>query len=433
MPMVAQGVLTLGLEDLAWQASTIKLTPPDNWIGHLENHMPRARDAIAQVYLGKFAAFFGTTLLRGYGGLLADLNNFPAQDAPGLARRMLRAPEPQVHHLPVGDPARGFQVRLTRYLGGTRGPVVLAPGFTVRASSFATDTVEQNLVEALCAQGYDCWLFDYRASADSGSPVAPFTIDDIAREDWPAAVRFILQTSGARDLQAMVHCVGAMSLLMALLDGLQGVRSLIASQLTLHPVTDWLNAAKADIGLAQLLEGYAPLNGQFNSVPGTSELDRTIDTVAWQLPVPAGEACKNPLCRRVFAVFGPSYAHAQLNHATHTALGGMFGPVSLHPFEQLSLIMQRGKAVDADGANSYLTPQKAKRLALPISFMAGAGNQLFFPETSLRTQAWLSRFNDPALYRREVFEGYAHMDLFVGKNAARDVYPWIVQELDRHN
>ena len=29
--------------------------------------------------------------------------------------------------------------------------------------------------------------------------------------------------------------------------------------------------------------------------------------------------------------------------------------------------------------------------------------------------------------------GYSHMDLFVGKDAARDVYPVITAELDRFN
>ncbi|WP_326541244.1 GMC oxidoreductase [Pseudorhodoferax sp.] len=432
-PLVAQGMLTLGLEDLLWQASTIRLEPPTGRLGDLERRVPRAGTAITEAYLGQFAGFFGTTLMRAYGGLLADLNNFPAQDAATLPRRALRTPAPETHSVPVGDPARGFKIRLTRYRGGTRGPVLLAPGFTIRASSFATDTVDCNLVEALCARGYDCWLFDYRASADSGSPVAPFDIDDIVREDWPAAVAFVLQQTGARDLQAIAHCVGAMSLLMALLDGLQGLRSLIASQLTLHPVTNWLNEAKADIGLVRLLENYAPLADRFDSVPGTTDLDRTIDTVAWQVPVPTGEACKNPLCRRVFAIFGPSYTHAQLNHATHTALSRMFGPVSLRPFEQLSLVMQRGKAVDAAGRDRYATPANAPRLALPIGFVAGGNNQLFSPETSLRTQAWLSRFNDPQLYRRQVFAGYAHMDLFVGRDAARDVYPWLIAELDRFN
>jgi cholesterol oxidase len=62
--------------------------------------------------------------------------------------------------------------------------------------------------------------------------------------------------------------------------------------------------------------------------------------------------------------------------------------------------------------------------------VAGADNQLFFPEGSLRTQAWLSRLNDPSLYTRHVFEGYAHMDLFVGRNAARDVFPTLIAQLE---
>ena len=425
--MVAQGILTLDLEDLLWQASTVEVKPPASLPGVLEAHVPAAERAIASAYLARFGAFFGMTLFRAYGGLLADLHNFPALDLAQLPRRALRAPAPVAHSVEVGD---GFRIRLTRYAGGTLGPVVLAPGFSVRASSFATDTVDQNLVEALCARGYDVWLFDYRASPDSGSPIAPYTIDDIARTDWPAAVRFVLQATGAADLQAIAHCVGSMSLLMALLDGMTGVRSLVSSQLTLHPVTGWLNDAKADIGLARVLESYAPLDGRFDSVPGSTELDREIDTLAFKVPVPDGEQCNNPLCHRVFSIFGASYAHAQLNHATHTALAEMFGSVALHPFEHLSLIMQRAKAVDSAGRDVYVTPANAPRLALPICFVAGADNQLFFPEGSLRTQAWLSRLNDPSLYTRHVFEGYAHMDLFVGRNAARDVFPTLIAQLE---
>ena len=427
-PLVAQGILTLDLEDLLRQAFSLRLEPPTNLLGELEQQVPAARDAINAAYLAKFGGFFGTTLFRAYGGLLADLSNFPALDLPQLQRRALRAPVPVTHRVDVGD---GFEIKLTRYAGGARGPVVLAPGFSVRASSFATDTVEQNLVEALCARGYDVWLFDYRASPDSGSPIAPFTIDDIARIDWPAAVRFILEATGAPDLQAIAHCVGSMSLLMALLDGMTGVRSIVSSQLTLHPVTNWLNYAKADLGLARLLEGYAPLEDRFDCVPGTTDLDREIDTLAWKVPVPDGEECKNPLCRRVFSIFGPSYTHAQLNNATHTALAEMFGCVSLRPFEQLSLMMQQARAVDSEGGDVYLVPEKAKRLALPISFVAGAGNQLFFPETCIRTQRWLSAFNDPALYTRHIFDGYAHMDLFIGRDAARDVYPYLITQLER--
>ena len=70
------------------------------------------------------------------------------------------------------------------------------------------------------------------------------------------------------------------------------------------------------------------------------------------------------------------------------------------------------------------------RLALPITFIAGAENRLFVPEGSERSLLWLRDHNDPALYRRHVIENYAHMDCFCGKNAVEDVYPLILEHLE---
>ena len=45
----------------------------------------------------------------------------------------------------------------------------------------------------------------------------------------------------------------------------------------------------------------------------------------------------------------------------------------------------------------------------------------------------MSSVNDATLYQRIVFPDYAHMDCYIGKDAARDIYPTIVAELDRFN
>jgi pimeloyl-ACP methyl ester carboxylesterase len=311
--------------------------------------------------------------------------------------------------------------------------LVLAPGFSVRASSFASPTVKTNLVEHLLAEGYDVWLFDYRASADSGNPtkrVRPFTIDDIARYDWPAAIAKIQQVTGKESVQAMAHCVGSMSLLMGLARGMvTGVSSMIASQLTLHPVTDWMNYMKADLDMAHLMSSLGKAGEFFDFSSGDSETDHMIDAIAYNLPVPSGQACKNPTCRRVFGVYGPSYDHAQLSHETHVALAGMFSRISTAPFEQLQRIMQLGRAIGADGDNFYLTDEGAKNLQLPITFLAGLNNQIFFPESSQRTLAWLQMTNDADLYRLCQIPGYAHMDLFIGQNSAKEVFPVLVEEL----
>src|SRR6185295_9166798 len=78
-------------------------------------------------------------------------------------RRALRAPQPEVHRLMTSD---GVQLRLTRYRGGPRGPILLAHGLSVSSRIFTTDTIATNLLEFLCAHGFDVWLIDLRVSID---------------------------------------------------------------------------------------------------------------------------------------------------------------------------------------------------------------------------------------------------------------------------
>ena len=428
---VARGVMTLDVQDLIRQASTLAVTQKPGWF----NRIGFLRRAIETTFLGGVASFFGTTVLAAYGGLLADLDDSERLTDQARRRRPINAPEPVVQRIPASD---GCWLKLYRYCpdpAGGRPPVILAPGFSVNASSFATDTVDENLVEFLCRNGYDVWLFAYRGSPDSGSSTRPFTIDDIARRDWPAAVAHVSEVTG-QEVQIVAHCVASMTVLMALLDGMTGVRSVICSQTTLHPIVGWLNDLKADIGLAALLHRVdlpslgIDMRHKVNLVPGTSRADHVLDVACWTVPVPSGEACTNPLCRRVFALWGPSYTHAQLGPTTHTALREMFGEVSTTPLEQLSAIVSGGVVVDAQGRDTYL-PNVAN-LALPVDFVAGARNQFFSPESSQRTFDWLVAHNGPTFYTRNVFPDYAHMDFWIGRRANVDIFPYVLARLEAH-
>ena len=95
--------------------------------------------------------------------------------------------------------------------------------------------------------------------------------------------------------------------------------------------------------------------------------------------------------------------------------------------------MRQGQVVDKEGLNTYLP--RVDALQLPLTFIAGEDNAIFYPETSARTFQWLCAHNDPDLYRRKVFADYAHMDMFIGKNAAESGGPFefILEQLDEHN
>src|SRR5262249_28563583 len=70
-----------------------------------------------------------------------------------------------------------------------------------------------------------------------------------------------------------------------------------------------------------------------------------------------------------------------------------------------------------------------QRLALPITYIHGEHNRCFLPESTQATFDALVAANGASLYRREVVSGYGDLDCIIGKHAARDVYPLILNHL----
>ena len=148
----------------------------------------------------------------------------------------------------------GTEIRLTHYAMGSKGPIVLAPGYGNAARAFAVDTVPKNYVQFLGEHGYDVWLLDYRASPDLEASRTQFTVDDIAMRDWPAAIDAVRRHTGADSVQAMGHCVGGLSLFMAIGGGLEGLRSATFSSLAGHPIATPGNRVRAGAHLATMFK-----------------------------------------------------------------------------------------------------------------------------------------------------------------------------------
>ena len=129
---------------------------------------------------------------------------------------------------------------------------------------------------------------------------------------------------------------------------------------------------------------------------------------------------------------GDVYRHDQLNDATHDIIHEMFGIGNMTGFKHLTRLIREERDVDAKGNDVYMRNVKEwgqTRIAL----LQGAENGIFEPEGSKRTYEWLCQANGPELYSRHVIEKYGHMDLFIGRDAARDVFPTILDALDRDN
>ena len=412
-PVAGKGMVRIHVSDFRRQLGTMKVIGAKNKFEELKT-------------MARFGRFFLGALNEVYGGVFAKPSSFEPE-APPREHRPLRTGPPEIHHFETSD---GVGLKLTRFEGGAKGPVLLSPGFGTSALAYTIDTTETNFPEFLYEAGYDVWVFDYRASPDLPSASTQFTLDDIALYDYPAAVETVLSRTRADSLQIMAHCIGSATMLMSLANGLEGVRSAVASQLTLHPRVAPLNKVRSGVYAANVLSalGLDTLTTDLRDEPGWTE---KLYDAALRLYPHGRERCASAVCRRIMFMYGEVYDHDQLNDATHEAIHEMFGVANLATFKQITRAVRAGHFVGADGEDAYLP--RTDRLRIPIAFLHGEQNRLFLPEGSRLTYEHLQQANGPELYTRHVFPGYAHMDCFIGKNAARDVYPTVLAELDRHN
>jgi cholesterol oxidase len=389
-------------------------------------------------YRREFLALFGGEMVRFYGGPLDEPSAFPGTRRAGRPKAPPAVREPGPADViwwrgarewtDGGQPDDAF-LRLTRYnKAGSMGPVMLAPGFGMSTHSFLAPTIRQNLVEHLVERNYDVWLFDYRAGIDLPSATTDFTIDDIATQDWPLAVEQVLAESGRDSLQAFGHCVGSVSLQMALVKGLTGVRSAVCAQFPLHPVASAFDRAKAELRLGNAF-GSLGIHVMNTDIRKTIP-DGLLDISLRALPIPRHEHCGQAVCRWINAIYGLTHRHAQLNDATHRAINDMFGVGSMTALTHLLLMLRKGLAVNHRGENVYLEGS----VSLPDTRMLlvqGQHNYIFRPPGTLRTQRWLRAHNPAGHYERVVLPEYGHLDAIIGSRADRDVYPKISDFLDR--
>ncbi|MBD0256366.1 MAG: hypothetical protein ICV83_11665, partial [Cytophagales bacterium] len=413
-PLLLKGVLRISLADFAKQMNTMKVLNVSGWKARLG-------------WQARFGKFFAGSLYEVYGNLTGGGTPLKPESAP-RTRRPLRTGLPEPHDLTTDD---GVKLRLVRYRGGDKGPVLLGHGLGVSSLIFTIDTIETNLVEYLFENGYDVWVLDYRASVDLPASRTQFTADDIACFDWPAAVSEVLRLSGADDLQVVAHCFGATTFSMAMLRGLPGVRSAVLSQVGPFVSAPATTRLKSGLYVPNFLEHLGVSHMDTDAEEHVTWQDRLFGAVVRLMPIADEDRTTDLVSNRITFIYGPLYKLRNLNPATFAALHEMFGIVNVSALKHLALMVRRKKVVDARGNDVYV-PRVEQMKPFPVTFIHGAENECFLPESTRLAQDWLRQHFPGVAYERHVVGRYGHIDCIFGQQAHLDVYPLVLEHLEQY-
>jgi hypothetical protein len=310
-----------------------------------------------------------------------------------------------------------------------RGPVLLAAGAGVRANIFRPP-VERTLVDMLIEAGYDVWLENWRASIDLEP--CTWTLDQAAVFDHPEAVRTVLEQAGAKQVKAIVHCQGSASFVMSAAAGLlPEVTTVVSNSVSLHPVVSPLAGVKlraASPILARLTPYLDAQWGRHAEGMLARALALVVRLTHWE--------CRNGVCKMSSFLYGRGrptlWSHEQLNEDTHAWIADEFAKVPTSFFTQMASSVAHGHLVPVNSFPEL--PENPVEVAPKTDarfvFLTGTKNRCFHPESQRRTFRFFDGYQ-PNYHALHELEGYGHLDVFLGRRSAEDVFPLILEELAR--
>lgn len=350
-------------------------------------------------------------------------------------------PDATIDSIPfLADDGLGLLLRRVRTKDTGSAAVLLIHGLTSSADMFIMPEHE-NLTNVLLDQGYEVWLLDFRMSNrfPYNTMQHTYSFDDVALYDMQAAVRLIRETIGTEALLHVVaHCLGSVSFSMALFSGILGdsVDSFVSNSVSLAVELPTFSALR----LQMLLETGLLEKGLRTTLVDPEALhqpDWLTGTLARGLAMYHQE-CDNSACHMLSFMWGSGrsavFEHENLMSVTHDRLAQLFGPTTFHYHKHvLKLHHSAGSPRFHQGPAygnlplDYLNGIQKNRV--PVLLISGDRNKVF-GKSQERMYARLKRSDRPSLYRYAVVPGYGHQDVFMGRDAARDVFGSLLQFFD---
>lgn len=384
-----------------------------------------------------------------------------------------RIPDSAVESLPAGSPVT---IRLTRYLNSAsiKPPVLLIHGYSTSSTCFAHPAIENNLTQFLWNEGSkvdrDVWLLDLRTSSGMKSALYPWSFEEVAFADIPAAIDHIYRITGQK-VDVIAHCMGAvmfsMSVLgsskdisqrLAILNGRNSeflkklershrglpdrINSLVLSQAGPLPVFTAGNIFRSY--LASYLMDFLPLEDySFKPSKNSSVTEQLIDRTCYTIPYPEEEfSIENPAwppCKRtpytgvrhrMDALYNRSFSLKNVPDGVLEHIDDLFGPLSIGTLTQTIHFAKHRIITTKQGLNTFFSRSTLNSSwTFPTLAVHARDNGLLDFKTLNRSKRQIVSVDQPnqtatKSATREIsgfcYDGMGHQDTYIGGGPARE-------------
>jgi hypothetical protein len=210
------------------------------------------------------------------------------------------------------------------------------------------------------------------------------------------------------------------------------VKTIVSNAVSLHPIVPRLAKAK----LRWMIPPAARVFGYLDPQWGVTGAPWVLPKAVYAYVMATHHECDNTVCKLASYTYGVGqptlWRHENLDGVTHEWIKDEFAKVPLTFFKQITRCVEEGHLVSVDHRpelpESFVAD--APKTHARFAFIAGEDNNCFVPESQEATYRWFAE-REPGLHSLHVFPGYGHLDVFIGKGAARDTFPTIIDELEK--
>jgi pimeloyl-ACP methyl ester carboxylesterase len=315
----------------------------------------------------------------------------------------------EIHFARTGD---GWRIALTRYRPEQKSsaePVLLLPG--VAANRYGLDlTDELSLARVLAKAGFDAWLVDLRGRGQSTQPRLfgehgwEWSFDEYVEHDVPAAIETVLAATGHARCHIVGHSLGAVLVYAVLGDPRHAdkVRSAVAI------------GGPASFRFQQKYLFHWPLRN----------LRFVRHAFLMRLLAPVAGYWRPKILHNPENIAGATIRRFLVNGSVNFARNEMLQYSDWIANDQLRSIDQR---------RDYR--KEMEKIATPVLFVAG-NKDLLAPPPSVKDAYDAVASADKKLViasRGQALDAnYGHLDLVLGRNAPKEIFPLVVEWLGAH-